>query len=472
MHSTEIDRIRIDPDTGERLLEGERGPRVSLVVEHEGSVKAAVLEPERPLVVGREPPSGLCVPDKTLSRRHARFTFAGGRVIVEDLGSTNGTWIAGRRVACAEIDVGSTVRLARVRARVHLLVPAAGGAARDREACPPPRPDAGEGEDGPVFASPRMLELIEVARRVAASRVPVILRGETGTGKEVIARLLHEAGPRRSRRMVRVNCGAIPGSLVEGTLFGHEKGAFTGAVSQQRGVFEEADGGTVFLDEIGELPLAAQAALLRVLETGAFCRVGSSHEITVDVRVVAATHRDLDAMAAAGSFRADLYYRLGAVTLEIPPLRERREEIGRLATRFLRAASRADGRPVMRIEPEALERLVAYDWPGNVRELKNAVERAVVVALGSAIGVRDLPLPVQAAGGSRDDGRKTASVPPPAPSAEGDLRDQMRRHEAALLEEALRAAGWSVAEAARRLHMPRRTLAYKIKMLGLKKPDA
>src|SRR5262249_28680745 len=155
-------------------------------------------------------------------------------------------------------------------------------------------------------------------------------------------------------RMVRVNCGAIPASLVESTLFGHERGAFTGAQQQQKGVFEEADGGTVFLDEIGELPLGAQAALLRVLETGAFSRVGSSREIVVDVRVVAAPHRDLDAMAAGGAFRADLYYRLSTVTLEIPPLRERTGEIGPLAARFLRRANQANGRAVRRIEPEAM----------------------------------------------------------------------------------------------------------------------
>ncbi|WP_437735087.1 sigma 54-interacting transcriptional regulator [Sorangium sp. So ce1335] len=353
-----------------------------------------------------------------------------------------------------------------------------------------------EPADGGIIAGQQMRALLETVRRVAASRIPVILHGETGTGKEVLARMIHEIGPRNGRRMVRVNCGAIPKDLVESTLFGHERGAFTGALQQQKGVFEEADGGTVFLDEIGELPAAAQAALLRVLEVGAFSRVGSSREIEVDVRVVAATHRDLESMAASGAFRADLYYRLGGVVLDIPPLRDRRDEIEPLARHFLRTASDANGHRVEGIAREALALLGAYAWPGNVRELRNVIERAVVVARGAIVDTADLPPRVRAAERAQDADRapaaqrasdrdRIASSPDPvarwsAPSApeeaaaEGGApaRGMVQQYEARLLHSTLEAAGWNRAEAARRLGMPVRTLSYRMKVLGVKRPSS
>ncbi|XXT20082.1 sigma 54-interacting transcriptional regulator [Sorangium sp. So ce429] len=344
-----------------------------------------------------------------------------------------------------------------------------------------------EPAEGGIIAGQKMRGLLETVRRVAASRIPVILHGETGTGKEVLARMIHESGPRKGRRVVRVNCGAIPKDLVESTLFGHERGAFTGALQQQKGVFEEANGGTVFLDEIGELPPAAQAALLRVLEVGAFSRVGSSREVEVDVRVVAATHRDLEAMAASGAFRADLYYRLGGVVIDIPPLRERRDEIEPLARQFLRTASAANGRRVEGIAPEALAMLGAYGWPGNVRELRNVIERAVVVARGAIVEAEDLPPRVREAERAADPerasdpGRISAlpdsgarSAAPSAPEenraeAGGPARGKVQQYEATLLYDTLEAAGWSRAEAARRLGMPVRTLSYRMKVLGVKR---
>jgi DNA-binding NtrC family response regulator len=349
-----------------------------------------------------------------------------------------------------------------------------------------------EPAEGGIIAGQRMREVIETVRRVGASRIPVILHGETGTGKEVLARMIHESGPRKGQRMVRVNCGAIPKDLVESTLFGHERGAFTGALQQQKGVFEEADGGTVFLDEIGELPPPAQAALLRVLESGAFSRVGSSREIEVDVRVVAATHRDLEAMAASGAFRADLYYRLGGVVIDIPPLRDRKDEIEPLARHFLRVASAANDRPVEGITPEALALLGAYEWPGNVRELRNVIERAVVVTPGALVGAEDLAPRVRSA--VRGEAERTpdpqrdpalgrapsdpaALRPPPsapeeAPLEGGQVRGKVQQYEAKLLQDMLEAAGWNRTEAARRLGIPVRTLSYRMKVLGVKRPSS
>jgi DNA-binding NtrC family response regulator len=335
----------------------------------------------------------------------------------------------------------------------------------------------GEREIGPdVVVGSHMRALLRDVERVASSRIPVILHGETGTGKEVLARLIHERGPRKARRMVRVNCGAIPKDLVESTLFGHERGAFTGALQQQKGVFEEADGGTVFLDEIGELPLPAQAALLRVLETGSFCRVGAVREVTVDVRIVAATHRDLEAMSLAGTFRADLFYRLGGVTIEITPLRARIEDVEPLALRFLRQANEANGRTVQGIDEGALAFLRAYSWPGNVRELRNAIERAVVVTQGALIGASDLPVRVREA---RSPGASSvpaelaplATVPSGTSGPGGPVRDTVRHYEANKLREALEAAGWNRSEAAQKLEIPVRTLSYRMKVLGLKKPS-
>ena len=330
----------------------------------------------------------------------------------------------------------------------------------------------GERTIGPdAVIGSHMSTLLGGVDRVAPSRLPVILHGETGTGKEVLARMIHERGPRKARRMVRVNCGAIPKDLVESTLFGHERGAFTGALQQQKGVFEEADGGTVFLDEIGELPLAAQAALLRVLETGSFSRVGAVREVTVDVRVVAATHRDLEAMCAAGTFREDLYYRLGGVTIEIAPLRARIEDVEPLALQFLRQANEANGRAVQGIAEDALAILRSYAWPGNVRELRNAIERAVVVTQGALIGAIDLPARVSEGRGPGAPGGPAERAPgTPLSAAAAPIRGTVRDYEAGKLREALEAAGWNRNAAAQKLEIPVRTLSYRMKVLGLKKP--
>jgi two-component system response regulator HydG len=252
-----------------------------------------------------------------------------------------------------------------------------------------------------VGKSQPMQKVLELLQRAAASPATVLITGESGTGKEVVARAIHFSSPRKTRRFVGVNCGAIPDALVESELFGHVRGAFTGAVSDKRGLFEEADGGTIFLDEIGELPLLLQVKLNRALQERTIRRVGGTDERKVDVRVIAATHGNLAAAVAAGKFRDDLYYRLNIFPIHLPPLRERRDDIPALVAHLIeRHAPRPEGR-VEGFTPEALSALVRYDWPGNVRELENAIERALAVTDAPRIPLEALPDAVAAAGRPR-----------------------------------------------------------------------
>ena len=316
-----------------------------------------------------------------------------------------------------------------------------------------------------VVKNPAMKEVMATVKRLSHSTVAVLIHGETGTGKEVVARAIHDGGPRRKQPLRCINCAAIPGMLIESALFGHEQGAFTGADKSARGIFEQADGGSVLLDEIGELAPPAQAALLRVLETKKVTRVGGEKEIEVDVRVIAATHRDLEGMAHAGAFRQDLWYRLNTVTLRVPPLRERIDEIRPLAERFLREARRQAGGDVRSIDPRALAALESYAWPGNVRELRNVIERAVVLATGSTITAEDLTERVR--GGAR--GARGAASDAEAADESGDYKQHVRRYEAELILRALHKFDGNQTAAARALNLPLRTLVHKIQSYGIKK---
>jgi DNA-binding NtrC family response regulator len=244
--------------------------------------------------------------------------------------------------------------------------------------------------DAMVGDSPALRRVLEQIAQVATTDSTVLIQGETGTGKELVARAIHERSPRRERPLVKVNCAALPRDLVESELFGHEKGAFTGATQQRRGRFELADGGTLFLDEAGELPLEAQAKLLRVLQEREFDRVGGTRSLRTDVRVIAATNRDLQARVAAGGFRADLYYRLNVFPIVVPPLRERRDDIPGLVRHFATKAARKLGRTLDGISPAFVERASAYDWPGNIRELENLVERAIIMSNGGVLDAVEL----------------------------------------------------------------------------------
>ncbi len=250
-----------------------------------------------------------------------------------------------------------------------------------------------------VGESPEMREIYRLLNRVAATGSTVLLLGESGTGKELAARAIHRASPRVERPFVAVNCATLSETLLESELFGHERGAFTGAVSRKMGKVEAADTGTLFLDEVGEIPLPLQAKLLRFLQEREFERVGSTRPLRVDVRVIAATNRNLEKEARAGTFREDLYYRLNVISLHLPPLRERREDISLLASHFAAQTSQRLGRPVAGFTPEARAALVRYDWPGNVRELGNAIERAIVLGEDDLIHPEDLPEAVLETGG-------------------------------------------------------------------------
>jgi two-component system response regulator AtoC len=314
--------------------------------------------------------------------------------------------------------------------------------------------------DRPIVAtSAAMIELLEAMERAAAFKSTILLTGESGTGKEVLARAIHAQSPRRNQAFVAVNCGAIPETLLESELFGHARGAFTGADRARRGLFVEAHDGTLFLDEIGELPISLQVKLLRVLQEEEVLPVGESKPRSIDVRVIAATSRDIEADVAAGRFREDLFYRLDVVRLDVPPLRERPKDIPLLFDHFLAHFREVLGKPVQGIADDALAHLASYHWPGNVRELENLVERAVIFAAGDRITLRDLP----------------ESVVSPSNVAAGDdatpslcLKAARKSLEADLIRRALRATGGNRTHAAKLLDISHRALLYKIKEYGIR----
>jgi transcriptional regulator with PAS, ATPase and Fis domain len=308
--------------------------------------------------------------------------------------------------------------------------------------------------DDILTADPTMLKRIEQARRVADSMATVLLLGESGTGKELFAQALHQASRRRKGPFVAVNCAAIPRDLVESELFGYEEGAFSGARRRGKpGRFELATGGTLFLDEVGELPPDTQAKLLRVLEERSVERLGGTSPVPVDFRLVAATHRDLEALVSRGEFRADLYYRIHEIPLEIPPLRDRPEDVPLLARHFLEEVCRRERLPVRRLAPDALAVLARYAWPGNVRELRGLMRRLAWQVQGVAIEARDLP-------GALEPGR--------TPDAAGPLGAELARAERAAVEAALEAAGGNRAQAARNLGIHRTALYKKMARLGIR----
>jgi DNA-binding NtrC family response regulator len=317
--------------------------------------------------------------------------------------------------------------------------------------------------------SPAMRRVFEAARELAGAEATVLLLGESGVGKEVLAEFIHRESPRQDGPLIKVNCSALPGTLLESELFGHVKGAFTGAVAERRGRFELADGGTLFLDEIGELSPAAQVKLLRVLQEHRFERLGAERSVQVDVRVMAATNQDLAARVRAGTFREDLYYRLNVVPLVIPPLRQRPEDVPVYAQYFLEHFSRRAGRPLPGFAPEALERLCRYPWPGNCRELENAVERALIFAKDGEIRSEHLP-PEVASGAPGALGAGGAASGPARVAGRLDLPRRLADLEREAVEAALLRADGNMARAARELGINRTSLYDMLARHNLARP--
>jgi len=315
-----------------------------------------------------------------------------------------------------------------------------------------------------IGQSNALRQVLDTVEKVADSDSTVLIRGESGTGKELIARALHFNSRRADRMLVTVNCGAIPEELLESELFGHVRGAFTNAVSHREGRFALANGGTIFLDEIGDMSPNLQVKLLRVLQDRTFEPVGSSKTVKVNVRVLAATHQDLEEAIRERRFREDLYYRLNVIPIEVPPLRERREDIPLLLQHFLDVANQEKGRRIDGIAPEAMDLLCGYDWPGNVRELENLMERLVILRGEGEIGPEDLPEPIRGR-------RPRAPKAPPIPSDGLSFSQVVGDFEAELIVQALEQTGWNKNRAAQLLGLNRTTLLEKIKKKGLE-PEA
>ncbi len=321
--------------------------------------------------------------------------------------------------------------------------------------------DARYGFESILGRSKRLLSVLDMAGRAAQTASTVLINGETGTGKELVARAIHFNSPRKKQPFFTINCGAIPKDLLESELFGHVRGSFTGAVMHKTGKVEAADGGTLFLDEIGDMPLELQVKLLRLVQQGEIEKVGSTTPMKVDVRIIAATHRNLQAMIEDQTFREDLYYRLAVIPLELPPLRERPEDIPELVRLFFDRAREKYGRPNLRLPEELMPRFTEYRWPGNVRELENVVERLVVLADGELVRFSDLPDSLRG-----DPERKNTlnlNLPPEGISLEGIEKE--------LILMALKKCDWNQSRAAQYLDLSRKTLIYRMEKFGLRRED-
>jgi DNA-binding NtrC family response regulator len=407
---------------------------------------------EREIVVGTDAGVELRLSDDRVSGRHLAVRAAGGRFAVRDLESTNGTWYEGSRVTEVAVAPGATLKVGRSALRI------------EPEAEPLDLPPSQARRFGELVGeSLAMREVFAVLERVAATDVTVLVEGETGTGKEVVARALHDASPRRPRPFVAVDCGALPEALLDSELFGHVKGAFTGAAAPRAGLFVRADGGTLFLDELGRIPASVQARLLRVLEERVVRPLGADRERAVDVRVVAASRDDLDAEVAAGRFRADLLYRLGVVRVRLPPLRGRREDLPMLVGELLRRRGLGAGVAGGAAARAALDRLHAHGWPGNVRELRNVIDRAIALAPG-ARGLDDLSIRIDAAGGAAgEEGLGVRTDLPYAEAREAVVHTFERRYVADILAR----AGGNLTAAARAAQVDRKHLRLLARRHGL-----
>jgi two-component system, NtrC family, response regulator AtoC len=420
------------------------GEGLALRVVGEGLVDLFALPRVGDVVIGRGAEADIRIDDASISRKHALLSI-GPKVRIKDLASANGTRVADRALDAgewAELSPGEVIDLGSV---MLILMR---GTAESAQVAPPP--GASSGGATAMARAERLLE------RIAPGDISVLIQGETGVGKEVFAERLHAKSRRAQKPLLRLNCGGFTETLLDSELFGHEKGSFTGADKAKPGLLELADGGSVFLDEIGELPLGLQARLLRVLQDKKVQRVGALEPRAIDVRFISATNRDLAAEVTAGRFRQDLYYRLNGVTLVIPPLRERLSEIAGLARQFLvEAGARTGGQQQRRLSRTALARLEAHAWPGNIRELRNVIERAALICPDDEIGEEHLQL----------------AEPAERPSVgAGSLHADVESLERKRILEALEACGGNQTRAAQKLGISRGTLLSRLKQYGITRP--
>jgi DNA-binding NtrC family response regulator len=443
---------------------------LELLVLIDGRPTIHPLPPSGSVSIGRSADNDVRVDDPSVSRRHAILDVAPLRI--KDLGSANGIRIrepaegmmtAGFREVRAQagawtpMAIGDSVALGSTLLVVRRAQDEPGVEGPPSKALPPP---------GFVVQDDVMRQLHALAARIAEGNISVLLLGETGAGKEVLAEAIHRRSPRAGKPFLRLNCAALSPTLLESELFGHERGAFTGAVHAKPGLLETADGGTVFLDEVGELPPATQVKLLRVLEERKVTRVGGLSPRSIDVRFVSATNRDLAVEVQKGTFRQDLFFRLNGMTLTVPPLRERPGEIEPLARAFAARVAASLGRPAPSLSREALAELSRYPWPGNVRELRNVMERAVVLAPGASILPEHLLLaPVRAAAPSRP-----AAVEEPTAAGPVALQDELGAIERQRIVDALEACAGNQTQAAAMLGMPRRTFVARLDAYGIPRP--
>ncbi|HEY5920295.1 MAG TPA: sigma 54-interacting transcriptional regulator [Kofleriaceae bacterium] len=449
------------------MEQSRRGRHYLLVFEGDLSTRIFPLPANGKIVIGRGDDASLQLRDSSVSRRHATITHVDGHAQLEDHASQNGTLVNRDRVSTPRpLASGDTIAIGTVTLVYH------SSAWRDTGVSEPKNDQTAVrtvavGDRSVIVADPAMARLYELLERLAASELPVLVCGETGTGKEVAATALHQQSKRAARPLVSLNCAAIQENLVESELFGYERGAFSGAVAAKPGLLETANGGTVFLDEIGDLPPSVQAKLLRVIETKRVLRLGDVRDRAIDIRIVAATNRDLVKDVVAGRFRRDLYFRLSGATLWLPPLRDRPRELPFLAEMFLRDACRQHGRTAMQLSAATQRKLLAMTWPGNVRELKHLMEY-----VSAAVDARivephhlDQGLPAQAPAHdvSFEELPSTAQFRP--------LADEIRELEQARMAAALTAANGNQRLAAQLLAMPLRTFVFKLKQYGLRRVD-
>ncbi|HEY4185152.1 MAG TPA: sigma 54-interacting transcriptional regulator [Polyangia bacterium] len=442
-------------------------PGVRLLVIGNGSYETYNLPTAGTVTIGRAETADIRLEDLQASRSHARLTI-GNVLFVEDLGSINGTRVRDRPIARGErvpVQSGETIAIGSSVLIVHVR-------SRRPEGVTPDSPTYAAAGRG-VLTSDRedaMKAIYGVAERAAAGTINILILGETGVGKEVMAKTIHHLSPRRSGPSICLNCAALSESLLESELFGHEKGSFTGATSAKIGLLEAAEGGTLFLDEVGEMPPSTQVKLLRVIETREVTRIGSVRPKRIDVRFISATNRDLEMEVERNAFRRDLYFRLNGVSIQIPPLRERRGEIRPLAEMFLRDICNELGRPLPSLSLEVVNALESRDWPGNVRELKNVIERAVLLCGGTAIGIEHLPEERRAAAiravvgveNTLRSGRDEMALPELTPNG-GDERQRIL--------DALASCAGNQSRAAKLMGMPRRTFVAKLDRYQIPRPN-